>query len=149
MIYDHTPETDGITHINMYSRGKTQLGRDLSNFSYHPFVHPKFGRFVSLEGFWYWLLTENDELRDNYDINAKILGRHSILHSGKIERDPYWFRLAYMSAAICKLQQHPSLMKAFQDNPLPLNHYYVFNGVKTLPKQHNWIVPLYESLRTQ
>lgn len=26
------PDTDGITHINVYSKGRTELGRRLSNF---------------------------------------------------------------------------------------------------------------------
>jgi len=32
------PEEDGITHINIYSKGKTDLGRMLSNFAKLPFI---------------------------------------------------------------------------------------------------------------
>jgi hypothetical protein len=48
------PEEDGVTHINIYSKGKTELGRWLTNFSYSPFNHPEYGKFLSMEGFWYW-----------------------------------------------------------------------------------------------
>ena len=32
----YKPKDDGITHINIYSQGKTQLGRFLSNFEPSP-----------------------------------------------------------------------------------------------------------------
>jgi hypothetical protein len=52
---DIKPSEDGVTHINVYSRGNTELGRLLSNFAHTPFSHPEFGEFASVEGFWYWL----------------------------------------------------------------------------------------------
>ena len=30
------PSKDGIDHINIYSKGKTELGKYLSNFTYAP-----------------------------------------------------------------------------------------------------------------
>lgn len=51
------PDEDGVTHINIYSKGKTELGRWLTNFSYSPFNHPEYGKFLSMEGFWCWVST--------------------------------------------------------------------------------------------
>ena len=48
------PENDGIDHINVYSKGKTVLGRALSNFSYSRIRIPFLGTFLSVEAFWYW-----------------------------------------------------------------------------------------------
>ena len=48
------PKQDGISHVNIYSQGKTELGRMLSNF-YHYQVITKDGNFTSVEGYWYWL----------------------------------------------------------------------------------------------
>ena len=42
---------DGVTHINVYSQGKTSIGRALSNFSPLGFNHPKHGHFESVEGY--------------------------------------------------------------------------------------------------
>ena len=49
-----TPQNDGITHINVYSKGKTTLGRWLTNFAHTP-IDTIDGHFESIEGYWYWL----------------------------------------------------------------------------------------------
>lgn len=48
-ISKYTATTDGIDHINIYSKGKTTLGRMLSNFACTPFTHPEDGKFASIE----------------------------------------------------------------------------------------------------
>ncbi len=68
-------EEDGITHINIYSKGKTELGRLMSNFALSPFSVPQHGEFKSIEGYWYWLSTGDESLRDLYGYEAKKAGR--------------------------------------------------------------------------
>src|SRR5882724_14111 len=72
------PKNDGIDHINIYSKGATELGRALSNFAHSP-VKLKDGNFASLEGYWYWLLSNKDAkaeiLRKLYGWEAKKAGR--------------------------------------------------------------------------
>lgn len=46
------PKNDGIDHINVYSGGATELGRLLTNFAHTPFEN-EYGKFESVEGFWY------------------------------------------------------------------------------------------------
>ena len=46
------PAEDGITHVNVYSRGLTTLGRWLSNFAHCP-IETEDGPFASIEGYWY------------------------------------------------------------------------------------------------
>lgn len=50
------PATDGINHINIYSKGVTSVGRVLSNF-YTPAepYETNYGLFASLEGYYHWL----------------------------------------------------------------------------------------------
>lgn len=47
-------QKDGIDHINVYSKGKTALGRFLSNFAQVD-LETKNGNFSSVEAYWYWL----------------------------------------------------------------------------------------------
>lgn len=57
---------DGVDHINIYSKGKTTLGRCLSNFAnlgvdfalgdLEEFAD--YGKFATLEGLWYYLKLE-------------------------------------------------------------------------------------------
>ena len=65
---------DGIDHINIYSRGHTELGQYLSNFAYTP-IQTEDGRFYSIEGYWYWLNTHNDKLRLLYGFKARSFGK--------------------------------------------------------------------------
>ena len=50
------PNLDGINHINVYSRGKTEIGRFLSNMAHTPFEYQRFEsqRFdlKNVESFW-------------------------------------------------------------------------------------------------
>src|SRR5574342_342059 len=69
-----TPETDGVTHINIYSKGKTELGRWLSNFT-EASIETEDGHFASIEGYWYWLSTKDDALREMVGNAAKKYGR--------------------------------------------------------------------------
>jgi len=55
---DRINTKDGIDHINLYSRGHTELGQYLSNFAYTP-IQTEDGRFNSIEAYWYWLNTHN------------------------------------------------------------------------------------------
>lgn len=48
------PSTDGITHINIYSRGRTTVGRFLSNFEETNTPTPH-GKFLTLEGYYHYL----------------------------------------------------------------------------------------------
>lgn len=49
-----TPTTDGVNHINVYSRGVTEIGRVLSNFEPCE-IETNHGTFASLEGYYHWL----------------------------------------------------------------------------------------------
>jgi hypothetical protein len=69
---------DGIDHINIYSKGKTELGRWLSNFSECAIKHPFDGYFNSVEAYWYYDITGNEDLRLTSGFEAKQLGRNTI-----------------------------------------------------------------------
>ena len=47
------PIDDGLTHINVYSNAKTELGRWLSNFSV-TWTETNLGKFASLEGYYHY-----------------------------------------------------------------------------------------------
>ena len=44
------PQNDGVDHINIYSKGLTELGRFLSNFE-HILITTEDGDFNSIEGY--------------------------------------------------------------------------------------------------
>lgn len=141
------PEEDGVTHINVYSKGKTPLGRSLSNFAHTPFEHPEDGFFSSVEGYWYWLSTGSvrNEFRGLYGYKAKETGK---LIREEIERNGGLaiiedFDARIKKAILCKIEQNEELRKTLKSSDLPLTHYYTWGdppNVKiTYPESYAWI----------
>lgn len=146
------PEEDGKTHINTYSRGRTKLGRSLSNFARYPFIHPEDGYFESVEGYWYYISTNRqfDDLRivSNYD--AKKLGQQLSKKHGRRyfdEKD----KNDVLEAIRCKLRQNKDLLKEFTYSTLPFVHYYVYGDknnykIQTFP-EYQYVMDEMERIR--
>jgi hypothetical protein len=116
---------DGVTHINIYSRGQLLIGQQLSNFSYHPFILPEHGNFNSVEGFWYWLTRRDDRLRHLYGADAKKLGRALPIKHRYENGDYLEFQNEIRQALDAKLRTHIDLRREFAKTRLPFVHYYV------------------------
>lgn len=138
--------SDGIDHINIYSKGQTELGRGLSNFSGHR-VFTTDGTFASIEGYWYWLNTHHprrDELCTLIGWAAKALGRE--LRANDWNPDGA-FKLKVAMAMLSKLILHPELYALFRASTLPFRHYYVYGGKVNEPSDGRWIVNTWEFMR--
>lgn len=139
------PENDGIDHLNVYSKGKTKLGRLLTNFARTPFVCED-GQFNSVEGYWYWLGCGNEALRTAIGFEAKKIGRES--------GAPDWISTAEFQGKIkaaikAKLEYNPTIMNDLKACKLPLTHYYVY-GNKVVPVYAaDWILEFLESFKSQ
>jgi len=137
---------DGHTHINVYSRGLTDLGRMLAHFTFSPFVHPYYGPFNSMEGFWYYIKARKpeDALRTLHGWEAKELGK-------KLEhiRRPN-FKELIVEANYHKVVQNPRLLAAMKNSVLPFDHYYLYGPGKILirPNGFEWLVEGFEQIRT-
>jgi predicted NAD-dependent protein-ADP-ribosyltransferase YbiA (DUF1768 family) len=135
----YNPDSDGIDHVNVYSGGRTELGRFLSNFSRSP-VDTVDGKFASIEGYWYWLGTDDSErerLRKAVGFAAKKIGRQ--LGSLDYPRSSM-FRLKIAAAIMAKLLSNERMAELLTDNTLPLAHYYVFGGRVIEPKSGKWVL---------
>ena len=143
------PALDGTTHINVYSKASTKLGRALSNFAPLGFELPDHGKFASVEGFWYWLGTgcKHEKLRTLAGYDAKKYGR-------KLERVAVeGFEDKIKVALKCKLEAHPGLKRAFTESTLPFKHYYYYgtpeNAKVVNVDNVNWIVDYLHKLRSE
>lgn len=133
------PSEDSITHINVWSKGKTELGRSLSNFAHTPFKLPVQGFFASVEGYWYWLSSGGsyDHLRRLYGFSAKSAG-------SKLETVPMEeleFQDAIKKAMAAKIEQNENLKVKFIQSRLPLVHYLVYgknNEIVVYKQKHQW-----------
>lgn len=138
------PAKDGIDHINVYSRGRTALGRALSNFSPIGFELPGYGRFKSVEGFWYYIKTgmQHEELRLLYGLQAKQLGKSLEVK----QLAPCVFEGLIARAIEAKIEQHPDLLTAVCENKLPYRHYYLMRGTVVLKPEHDWQLRVIENV---
>jgi hypothetical protein len=141
-----TPDQDGITHINVYSQGRTLLGRRLSNFAHTPFEHPEDGHFESVEGYWYWLSTKDERLRQAHGAQAKRLGRNG---QGVDWPEIPGFQDKIRLAITTKINCTPGLAEMLAESALPLAHYYVFDGAVHQPRNGRWILQHIERLRSE
>lgn len=131
---------DGVSHINVYSKGKTELGRLLSNFAHTPFEIED-ERFESVEGWWYWRQCGDDQLCNLYGYKAKKIG--SVLTEGLDFPDPTEEEL--LQVYHTKLLYNSDLAKLFVANKLPYDHYYVYGDKVVFPK-HRWTGQLWNRL---
>lgn len=144
----YNPEDDGVTHINVYSKGKTELGRFLSNFSRVP-LETVDGKFLSVEGYWYWLLCDHpgrDALRNTYGFEAKRLGRELSENDWPSSHNTQFIQ-KITDAIIYKLQTSPKYLTMLKQTDLPLAHYYVYNGKSVHGKNCDWILQTIEWCR--
>lgn len=133
------PSNDGRTHLNIYSKAQTELGRFLSNFTKCSIVTED-GPFMSIEGYWYWLSCKHDVLRTTYGHSAKAIGRAC---GGQDWVDDDEFKRKICAAIEFKLML-PEAWRLCNENPdlllLPFVHYYVY-GKKTIqPKEGKWVI---------
>lgn len=139
------PEEDGVTHINIYSKGATALGKMLSNFYKFPIVTQD-GKFMSVEGYWYWLnLSEceprREEFRKLYGYNAKKLGQEILKRTPTEERR--WeenFEEKILLAIWYKFRRNAHLITP-ELKHLPMEHYYNYGGkVVDCYKRYPWMI---------
>jgi len=153
-IYDYSyePKTgDGVDHINIYSKGKTELGRWMSNFARAPIFVDGI-EFASIEAYWYWLgvdasAAEKMRLTRAVGFEAKQLGRELREKFGSCEVPNFEEKI--LSAIREKVHRYTSFAKQLKESSLPFRHYYVFKNGFEKDAGFEWIVEFWEDLRCE
>lgn len=151
-------ERDGVTHINVYSRGETLLGRLLSNFAS---TEIKIGDeiFSSVESWWYWtkmnainqttllpLFTE-----DHLQEIKSLPGREAKKFFRKLYPDDSSSfnpsREELKKVYLLKVEQHPKIKELLLKNTLPFQHYYIMGEKKIEATDFLWTAQLWEEVK--
>lgn len=144
------PEDDGITHINVYSKGKTKLGRFLSNFTLCPVKIEGLGKFASIEGLWHYMSSQTGDVayRSLYGSEAKTF-KSKLPKQDSLKVDDLEFKKIIKTAIMQKLLSNKDFRVELFTNPLPLFHYYTdpTKEVVVDPIKHVWVIEFIESLR--
>ncbi len=140
------PINEGTDHVNVYSKSRLELGKQLSNFAYSPFTCED-GKFNSIEGYWYWLNCGHERLKVLYGFDAKKFGQQHV----KSERSDEEFVRKIKGAIENKIDQNQNIKDNLQKSHLPLTHYYYYGDIKN-PKivelhQYQWIVDCISDIR--
>lgn len=151
-----SPFTDGIDHINIFSLSRSELGVLLSNFTKTPFVHPNFGPFNSMEGFYYYISTgaADEKLRHLTHGQAKICGKKYPRVETKNFND------IMMEGLRCKVEQNPYIKRKLHMSSLPFKHYYCYLPKDAtlenhkpykvhVPRGAKWWCDAYEKIRSE
>ena len=155
----YTPDKDGITHINVYSKAQTLAGRKLTNYARSPFRHRLFGEFESMEGFWFWLASgkQYNRLRKLSGFQAHQIGRIVCkdIDYDKVKNDR--FQEHIIEATKAKLRQNTDILQLLvETGDLILVHYYYdYNEIDltkakvTYLPQHQWQMDVLMDIRKQ
>ena len=168
---DYFSEDDGKTHINIYSGGKTPLGRFLSNFTYSPTETPH-GTFNSLEGYYHYLKStlaimgspNSDELFYQYNealYQLRLATGKSAQHFGRVLRQQLmangvWFddtqsiikNELFVEALKNKISSS-GYRNVFLASTLPFTHYYLFGNSINFKPHYNDLSDVVTELRSQ
>ena len=138
---------DGISHINIYTKGMTRLGRLLTNLADIQVDHPTYGTFRTAEGLWYYLKTGkmHENLRALTGFQAKEFGKTlEVVFNQHFQKE-------FKEGLYAKITSHPELLSLFKSSTLPFTHYYVYGKdnkqIVVIPKGTQWMIDYFEELR--
>lgn len=158
---DYHTEDDGVTHINVYSGAKTELGRFWSNFSATDTQTPH-GWFSSLEAYYHYLkitrsLATIPDIPSELNISVELeklkrLSGKPAQNAGRelrkkmagfgiytIDVPDEWFNIHFKEALVNKLNYNHAMRDKTLANELPFVHYYVM-GKNVYYKPHfSWL----------
>jgi hypothetical protein len=143
-------QDDGVTHLNVYTKGNTVLGRIMSNLYTANIDHPRYGRFRTLEGLWYYLKTG---LKDD---NFRLIDGWSCRKHGK-GMEVVWnnnFQRDFKIGIVLKILANQELKILLTASTLPFVHYYFWGNSPDkmklmLPRGHEWQMDFWDSMRRQ
>ncbi len=139
------PKEEGITHINIYSKAQSPLGRYLSNFD-RCWVTTSLGEFASIEGLIYFMGSFDERLRTVSGLNAKSIGE---VCDRQIRLPEDIFKRIIVEAMWNKVHANDHLKALLKECELPLTHYYVYvNKIVHVPKW-NWQIEEWNKIRKQ
>lgn len=126
LLLPHTPEYEGKSHINMYSKSKTFLGQFLSNFQHFPgYAKAVNAHYNHIEGLWQYMKTGDQSLC--YMDAREAKNRANKLPNNYVV-SPKEFYAVIRLAVFHKLVSDPTAYDKIKKLDLPVVHYYVMPG---------------------
>lgn len=136
---------DGVDHINTWEGAETLIGQFLSHNYHHKFHHNLFGRFDSIEAFWYYIRSEerDDGIRS---MSGKTLKEFiDKLNLNRVTN----FRAIIMDTQYQRIKQFKDIVEEIKTSVLPYDCYYINSksNLRTRPGFFRWIMEGHEEIR--
>lgn len=131
---------DGVDHINIWGRRPTsELGKALNiDNAQHPFNHTVFGRFNTIQGFWYYI--RSNMACDGFrTLAGKALGNCARQYQMSRAIN---FRPMLIDAMYQRIIQNQALVDLVKKNAhLPIDAYSEDDmGLRIRPDFHSWLI---------
>ena len=139
---------DGVDHINIWQCAESDVGRAMSHGYRRPFTHAIFGKFNSMEAFWYYLQSsERDpKIMDLFGYNLKKYVREN--PKGFTTRKVLNFKAVIMESNYRRIMEYDGIIEELKNSTLPFDLYYIMpDGTRLRPKTHNWLIPGWLEIR--
>lgn len=170
---NYTSFTDGLDHINVYSRGKTLLGKYLSNFARTPVMISTL-RFASVESWWFYKKMKNinakytaDKLYSRIPFSSEDLGivqnligvdakyffnqKVKAINYLKSEDLDYAEPTPEQVEAVFRLKvnQNTEVRRLLKESTLPFAHYYEMHGHKVNADKYLYMADIWFKIREE
>jgi hypothetical protein len=135
---------DGVDHINILEQAATPIGRFLAHNAKYEFIHEKFGKFKSIECFWYYIQSQerDDRIRLMNGRTLKTFTECLTMH--RVDN----FRAIIADSNYQKLMQYNFAVQEMRDSTLPFDCYYINeSGVRIRPTYFRWMLCGFEEIR--
>lgn len=143
------PREEGITHINIYSKSNSTLGRVLSNWT-PAAIDISIGKFNSVEGLIFYLGSFDNRLRGMVGYDAKTFGE-KVDRNIRLPKDV--FRALVIEGMESKIKNvkkvNLQLFNQFVGLEMPLTHYYHYDTIVVQIPKWEWQVVEWEKLKVR
>ena len=144
------PNEDGKTHINIYSKGRTFLGRFLSHRTLCELNLPE-GRFLCVSAYWYHLTCKEDSrLNRVHDWETELLATQLSPLPRKQQLPAAELQAKIKKALDAKIKWSDYWQEEFTESELPFLHYYLDaeGNVVDESRKYRWLLNHLEARRT-
>ena len=144
------PTLDGKTHINVWAKGATFLGKFLSHRTLCELNMPS-GRFLCIAAYWYHLTCKEDSrLSHCYDWETELLATQLTALPKKQQLPAAELQAKIKKALDQKIKWSEYWQEEFTESTLPFLHYHLDadGNVVDESRKYRWLLNHLEARRT-
>jgi hypothetical protein len=141
---------DGVTHINIYSKGATWLGKFLSHRTLCE-LNMSEGKFLCVSAYWYYLTCKEDSrLNRVHDWETELLATQLTALPKKQQLPAAELQAKIKKALDAKLKWSEYWKEEFTESTLPFLQYYLDaeGNVVDESRKYRWLLNHLEARRT-